>query len=71
MTLPIFMCHTQVRHAAAIETRTVYACLGQSAKQKFQFVVLSCSHYIFGRKREKECYQPTAKGKNYDDSGFK
>lgn len=63
MTLPVFMCHTQERHAAAIETRAVYACLGQSAQQKFQFVVLSCSHYIVGRKREKEFCQLTAKGK--------
>jgi len=31
LTLSIFMCRTQETHAVAIETRAVYACLGQTA----------------------------------------
>lgn len=70
MTLPIFICHTQERYAVAIETRAVYACLVQSAQQKFHFVALLCSRNTVGRKRGKEkVVSPQLKGKNYQYDG--
>lgn len=70
MTLPIFICHTQERDTVAIDTRAVYACLVQSAQQKFRFVVLLCSHNTVGRKRGKEkVVSLQLKGKNYQYGG--